>query len=103
MILIVRGVQAVITGSYWLKPLTANRLEVIFILPTATANRLGGGGYFYNRRLAVITGGLKTAFEFRFWAGLKSVLGYFYTSFGPGLHLFWAIFCTDFNFFKKKI
>jgi len=82
---------------------TANRLAVIFILPTATANRLGGGGYFYNRRLAVITGGLKPLSNSgfgpgldRFWVGLKSVLGYFYTCFGPGLHLFWAIFCTDF-------
>jgi len=89
---------------------TANRLTVIFILPTATANRLGGGGYFYNRRLAVITGGLKPLSNsgfgpglYRFWVGLKSVLGYFYTFLGPGLHLFWAIFCTDFNFFKKKI
>jgi hypothetical protein len=35
------GVQTVITGGYW-------------ILPTATANYLGGGGYFYNYRLAVI-------------------------------------------------
>jgi hypothetical protein len=81
---------------------TANRLAVIFILPTATANRLGGGGYFYNRRLAVITGGLKPLLKTgfgpgldRFWAGLKSVLGYFYTNFGPDLHLFWAIFCTE--------
>jgi hypothetical protein len=72
---------------------TANRLAVIFILPTATANR----------RLAVITGGLKPLSNSgfgpgldRFWVGLKSVLGYFYTCFGPGLHLFWAIFCTDF-------
>jgi hypothetical protein len=93
---------------------TANRLAVIFILPTATANR----------RLAVITGGLKPLSNSgfgpgldRFWVGLKSVLGYFYTCFGPGLHLFWAIFCTDFlgiffcadflghflyRFFKKK-
>jgi len=69
---------------------TANRLAVIFILPTATANRLGGGRYFYNSRLAVITGGLKPLSNSgfgpgldRFWAGLKSVLGYFYTCFGP--------------------
>jgi hypothetical protein len=85
-----RGVQAVITGGYWLKPLTANRLAVIFILPTATANRLGGGDYFYNRRLAVITSGLKPLSNFgfgpgldRFWVGLKSVFGYFYTCLEP--------------------
>jgi hypothetical protein len=100
---------------------TANRLAVIFILPTATANRLGGGGYFYNRRLAVITGGLKPLSNSgfgpgldRFWVGLKSVLGYFYTCFGPFFvqiflafflyrffgQIFWAIFCTDFS--RKK-
>jgi hypothetical protein len=56
---------------------TANRLAVIFILPTATANRLGGGGYFYNHRLAVITGGLKPLSN---------------SGFGPGLDWFWAIF-----------
>jgi len=79
-----RGVQAVITSGYWLKPLTANRLAVILFLPTATANRLGGGGYFYNRRLAVITGGLKPLLNSdfgsgldRFWAGFKPVLGRF--------------------------
>jgi hypothetical protein len=81
-----RGVQAVITGGYWLKPLTANRLAVILFLPTATAtaNRLGGGDYFYNRRLAVITGGLKPLLNSdfgqgldRFWARFKPVLGRF--------------------------
>jgi len=64
-------------------------------------NRLGGGGYFYNRRLAVITlitSGFKTAFEFRFWAVFRPVLGYVYTSFGPGLHRFLASFFSDFNF-----
>jgi len=66
-----RGVQAVITGGYWLKPLTANRLAVILFLPTATANRLGGGGYFYNRRLAVITGGLKPLLNSDFGPGLN--------------------------------
>jgi len=84
---------------------TANRLAVIFILPTATANRLGGGGYFYNRRF-------ETAFEFRFWAGFRPVLGRVKIGFGLFLHLFWArftpvlghflyrffgpFFCTDF-------
>jgi hypothetical protein len=58
-----RGVQAIITGGYWLKPLTANRL--------------GGDGYFYNRWLAVITGGLKPLSK---------------SGFGPGLDWFWAIF-----------
>jgi len=69
---------------------TANRLAVIFILPTATANRLGGGGYFYNRRLAVITGGLKPLLNSgfgpgldRFWAMFTPVLGQVYTGFGP--------------------
>jgi hypothetical protein len=74
---------------------TANRLAVIFILPTATANRLGGDGYFYNRRLAVITGGLKPLSNSGFGPGLDR--------FWAGLNRFWAIFCTDFNFFKKKI
>jgi hypothetical protein len=62
----ISGVQTVITGGYWLKPLTTNRL--------------GGGGYFYNRRLAVIkeiTGGFITAFQFGFWAGFGPFLGRF--------------------------
>lgn len=61
-----RGVQAVITGSYWLQPLTANRLGGYCILPTASANRVGRGGYLYSHRLTVIdyiTGGYITAFE----------------------------------------
>jgi hypothetical protein len=82
---------------------TANRLAVIFILPTATANRLGGGGYFYNHRLAVITGGLKPLSNSGFgpgldwfWAIFTPVLGQIYTGFGP-------FFVQIFNFFKKKI
>jgi len=51
---------------------------------TVTANRLGGGGYFYNRWLAVIeeiTDGFITAFQFGFW-----------TLFAPILDLFWVCF-----------
>jgi hypothetical protein len=65
-----RGVQAIITGGYWLKPLTANRL--------------GGDGYFYNRWLAVITGGLKPLLNSGFGPGLDR--------FGLCLHQFWARF-----------
>lgn len=92
--MIFRGVQAVITGGYWLKPLTAERL---FFLPPVTTNRIGGGGYFYNRRLAVITlitGGFKTAFEFQVWAGFKVVW--------VGFTLVLGRFLYRFNFFKKK-
>jgi hypothetical protein len=52
------------------------------------ANRLGGGGYFYNRRLAVIVliiGGFKTAFQFMFWISFGPVLACF-------VHNFWT-FC----------
>jgi hypothetical protein len=47
-----RGVQMVITGGYWLKPLTANCLGYCILL-TTTANRLSRDDYFYNCRLAV--------------------------------------------------
>jgi len=51
---ILAGTQTVITGGYWLKSLTTNCLGGYCILPTATTNRLGRSGYFYNRRLAII-------------------------------------------------
>lgn len=63
-IVLSRGIQTVITGNYLAK----------------TANRLGGGGYFYNRRLAVIeeiTDSFITVFQFGFWAGFRPVLSLF--------------------------
>jgi hypothetical protein len=69
--MLTRGVQTVITGGYC-------------ILPTASANRLGGGSYLYNRWLAVIdyiTGGYITAFEDGFWAGFVHFLGCFSADF----------------------
>jgi hypothetical protein len=45
---------------------TTNRLDNYYISPTATVNHLGGGGYFYNRRLMVIvfiTDGFKNRFS----------------------------------------
>jgi len=69
---------------------TANRLDGYCILPTASVYRLGGGGYLYNRRLAVIeyiTGGYITAFEYGFWACFELIL----FDFGPVLTTFWVI------------
>jgi hypothetical protein len=69
---------------------TANRLGGYCILPIASANRLGGGGYLYNRRLVVIdyiTGGYITAFEDEFWACFGLIL----FDFGPVLATFWVI------------
>jgi hypothetical protein len=78
---------------------TANRLAVILFLPTATANRLGGGGYFYNHRLAVITGGLKPLLNSdfgpsldRFWAGFKPVFVQILIFSRKKFNTFWA-FC----------
>jgi hypothetical protein len=76
---------------------TANRLGGYCILPTASANRLGGGGYLYNRRLAVIdyiTCGYITAFEYGFWACFGSILS--------GFDNFMGRFSADFKIKIQK-
>lgn len=80
LVVVNRGVQVVIIGDYWLQPLTANRLGGYYILPTASANRIGGGGYINNCGLAVIdyiTSSYITAFEYGFWACFGSILSGF--------------------------